>query len=184
MKAMHDQTASLVPFQVSASKRSVPLVLQTTIKPYLQQIDRPYSKFTIRPILRSLLPDKNFEWASLLRDSEPVIEEDNTPLTEMSQRETVILPITRKMISALGLAVLPNRRVCVAGKMLAGIYMPKDQATQAILLRGFLAWYLPCIQIRMSTLTVNEKCFAKQQRKFLKTYLYSLWANRYMVYPG
>ena len=85
----------------------------------------------------------------------------------------VLLPISPEIVSNLGFKVLPDRRVCMAEVMLAGILVPRDWARGSITLKGLLAWYLPCMEIHRNTFRRNKKCFARRQYAFQK-FFYSL----------
>ena len=143
------------------------------------------SQINLNPILQTIPAMKDFDWKSLFSN------EDSTPLrnnnTAAKAMKTIqgILPISPKMIPMLGVQVLPNRRFCVAGRMLAGIKAPRNEALQARLLMDFLKYYLPCIGIHAGEFQVNGQCFERQERRFLQAYHYSSWrySKAYKRFP-
>ena len=82
--------------------------------------------------------------------------------------------IAMKMLSRLGTRLLPDRRICFAGKLLRGIFMPRNPFLQILILKRILFWYSPCLQFRKRYYAVSNHCFAQREHAFLKLYLESL----------
>ena len=111
-------------------------------------------------LLRAISPDTN-------------IKTDGVKTTSLNR-----LPITSKTISKLGVEVLFDRRLCLAGQMLQGIKMPKHHSLQVLIMKGFLKWYSTCIQLGESSYDVDKKCFKEREKRFLKLLMKSrrfLW---------
>ena len=171
MKALDNKKASLLPFQVSASKR------------WMSHYEIPRSQLSIDPIPRNVAPDKKFALGAQFQNKALDTGKDDAWVESAPQDRLTVLPISSDLMSNLGLKVLPNQRVCIAEKVLAGILMPKDIFAQAVLLRRFLVWFLPCMEIQRNTaLRVNNACFAKRENAFLKVYFHSLRRHEYRRY--
>ena len=171
MKPIGNKMASLVPFEISESKRNGQQAI-------------PYSKLRIDPLMRMLHPDVNYDWKALLQGAKPTELANHTALTVSPKSDPMIYPITPNMIPLIGLQVLPDRRICLGGQKLDGILMPQNPYLQHLLLMRFLAYYRTCIGITAgNALTANRECFEDRQATFLKIYL---WVHRRPVFqmPG
>ena len=71
-----------------------------------------------------------------------------------------IVPIAMNLISKLGIRVLPDRRLCFAGRTLKGIILPKNKALQIAIILRFLVWYSHCIEVKGEFHMINKACFA------------------------
>ena len=155
MKPLNNQKYSYLPFKISASKRG------------MFQGEIPYSQLSIDPIVQNLTP----EWESLFNNLYHAGNKNSVWVRNPPQKGLHVLPISSELIPNVGLKVLPNGRVCMAEKMLAGILMPKNPSVQYVMLRKFLAWYLPCMELhRNKSFLVNKNCFAEWENTFLRIY--------------
>ena len=104
--------------------------------------------------------------------------DENTPQWKKSPNHKHLRrsKIAMKMLSRLGTRVLPDRRICFAGKLLRGILMPRNHFLQILILKRILFWYSPCLQFRERYYAVSNHCFAQREHAFLKLYLESLKA--------
>ena len=146
--------ASVAPFQVSASKRSG----------YFPKLD-------YHPILKSMSPDRSFDWGGLFYTNRISDEKKINYLDRPKEKEAnLVHPITLKMIKKLGIRILSDRRACFAGKLLRGVIMPKKKALQWAILKRLLVWYLPCLELQGTMYHLNNDCFNVRENKFLKMY--------------
>ena len=165
--------ASLLPFQVSKSKRSV----EYRLKRYLGYQDMRYQRS--RPyhqMLRTLLPDPHFDWIGFINPEEMKIENKSSLKTEAlpsGNRTYRIVPISLHLIKALGIHVLAERRLCFGGEPLKGIFLPSEKKLQIELIKRFIIWYSPCFEDDRNTLNLNKICLHDRQTRFLKMYLHS-----------
>ena len=165
MEAVGGQMPSLLPFQVSRSKRGIPW----------RRLGHDI-RMRAHPIIQTLSPDNDFAWNALFEDRGRITKQ-NVPPT--ANRKQAILPVSTKMMSKLGLTILPNRKACFAGKMLAGVKMPRHAALQSLALKYLLIWYLPCVEVPGNdAFVLNENCFADRENRFLKIYYLSLSSAR------
>ena len=166
MNAESDRKASLLPFQLSVSKRHIP-----------QRLLEQHSRLDVHPMIRMLHLDRGFAWDALLDDGGLFGKKNGIPMRNMMQNEPLIVPISKHLMYNLGTKILPNRRTCIAGKMLAGILMPRNTSLQALLLRSLFLYYLPCIEVQGNTFALNRGCFAERENTFLKIYYLSVLAH-------
>lgn len=165
--------ASLLPFQVSKSKRSV----EYRLKRYLGYQDQSYQRS--RPyhqMLRTLLPDPHFDWIGFINPEEMKIENKSSVKTEAltgNNRTYRIVPISLHLIKALGIQVLAEGRLCFGGEPLKGIFLPSEKPLQIELIKRFIIWYSPCFEDDQNTLKLNKICLHDRQTRFLKMYLHS-----------
>ena len=85
-------------------------------------------------------------------------------------------------LSKLGIWVLPNRRMCFAGRTIKGIVLPKNAKQQEKAMKSLIVWYLPCLEYKNSDPTklhsfqMNNACFFRRQNELLKVYSkFSAW---------
>ena len=157
--------ASLLPFQVSKSKRSV----EYRLKRY--QRSRLHHQ-----MLRTLLPDPHFDWMGFTNPEEMKIENRSSVKTEASRTDNKsyrIIPISLQLIKALGIHVLAEGRLCFGGEPLDGIFLPSEKPLQIELIKRFIIWYSPCLEDDQNTLKLNKICLHDRQIRFLKMYLHS-----------
>ena len=81
------------------------------------------------------------------------------------------LAITRKTLSRLRIRILPNRKLCFAGKVPRGVYMPKNYWLQYLIIKRLIFWYFPCIRHQGASYHLNDKCYKMREIKFLKMFL-------------
>ena len=79
------------------------------------------------------------------------------------------LKVKTKTFRNLGLKIVQDRTLCFAGRMLRGILMPKNRFLQTIIMRRIFLWYFPCIRVVKNAYRVNNRCFVKKEKKFLKS---------------
>ena len=137
------------------------------------------------PLLKTITPDRRFDWKNIIYYQNDEAHDDNSgsKINAPEESPSRILPITMHMISKLGFQVLPDRRLCFAGRTLKGIYLPKNMALQIAIIQRFLVWYLPCIEDGGGFYKLNNDCFAKRENTFLKMYIKSLGYNHYLWNP-
>ena len=140
---------------------------------------------TYHPLIKTISPDRHFDWKDVMSYQKDVAPDDNSTTKKSDPEEPPyrVLPITMGMISKLGFRVLPDRRLCFAGRTLKGIYLPKNVAVQIAIIKRFLVWYLPCIDARGKFYKLNNDCFARRENNFLKMYLKSLGYHHYLWNP-
>ena len=153
--------ASLLPFHVGKSKRSAPYVQKKLLQ------SRQYHH-----LLRTLLPDPHFDWLSITthQKNQTSIESKDG----QTKRSYKMIPITLRLIGAISIHVLPNRRLCFGGELLNGIFLPHNKSVQIELIKRFIIWYSPCFEDKMNTFRLDRKCLMKRQNQFLKMYLNSM----------
>ena len=81
------------------------------------------------------------------------------------------LLITMDMLSKLGVSVLPDHHLCLFGRLLNGIVLPKNMLLQISILKGLLAWYSPCLLVNGSNYQISNVCFEQRENQFLDTFL-------------
>ena len=136
-------------------------------------------------MIRTILADRNFDWENIIYQLMGERQNDNraTKKTFSDEMPNRILPITMNMISKLGIRVLPDRRLCFAGKALKGIHLPNNLSLQIDLIKRFLVWYSPCIELRGGLYKMNNECFFAREILFLKMYLRALGYQHYLWNP-
>ena len=104
--------------------------------------------------------------------------QDETSTTKKKNPEDKangIVLITMDLIVKLGFRVLPDRRLCFAGRTLKGIVLPKNMELQFAIILRLLVWYAPCIEVKREFYRINKACFARRENEFDgKMYLKSL----------
>ena len=89
---------------------------------------------------------------------------------------------TQNALSKLGIWVLPNRRMCFAGRTIHGIVLPKQKKLREKAMKSLIVWYLPCLEAKnsdptkLSSFKMNDACFYRRQNELLKVYSkFSAW---------
>ena len=79
---------------------------------------------------------------------------------------------TKGLLSKLGMWVLPDRRLCFAGRYIKGVILPDNPAAQKRAIKALVVWYLPCLEFQAykSTYQINNNCFFKRENELLKVY--------------
>jgi len=79
---------------------------------------------------------------------------------------------TKGLLSKLGMWVLPDRRLCFAGRYIKGVILPDNPAAQKRAIKALVGWYLPCLEFQAykSTYQINNNCFFKRENELLKVY--------------
>ena len=75
---------------------------------------------------------------------------------------------TSVILSKLGVLILPDRRVCFAGRILKGMYMPRNRWLQYQILERMALWYLPCLEIQGNVYSLSNTCYTRKENKLLK----------------
>ena len=88
---------------------------------------------------------------------------DRAPRSSLNRR--LINAITA--LSKLRIRILPNRKVFFAGKILKGIYIPRDSSLQNKIIERMIKWYLPCLELQGNVYSLNSTCYTRKQIKFL-----------------
>ena len=80
---------------------------------------------------------------------------------------------SHNLLSKLGIQILPDRRVCLAGKLLKGVMFPKNGALQGIVMKKLLVWYYPCFKPAQDSSTgnavykLNPTCLMQRESELL-----------------
>ena len=86
-----------------------------------------------------------------------------------------IVPFSHNLLSKLGIQILPDRRVCLAGRLLKGVMFPKNGALQGIVMKKLLVWYFPCFKHQDSlagniVYKLNHACLMHRESELLKIF--------------
>ena len=84
------------------------------------------------------------------------------------------LRITLMTLSKLRIHILPDRRVCFAGRMPQGIYLPRNSWMQYQIIKRMVLWYLPCLELQGNVYSLGNTCYTRKENKFLIMLLTSL----------
>ena len=103
-----------------------------------------------------------------LIDNEEGKNDNTKKSTRVSKDVTDSLKFRMKTLKKIGLKLVEDRTLCFAGRMLRGILMPKNRFLQAIIMRRIFLWYFPCIRVAQNAYRVNNLCFVKKEKKFIK----------------
>ena len=163
--------AALHPFEVSISKKSLPA--------FFKQSARFEKSVRYHPLMRTISPDRHFNWESAFFQSHR--EVDKTDATVQKTGSHHFVPISMDLVSKLGVRVLRNRQLCLGGKALQGIFLPKNLMLQHSLIKRFLVWFSPCIEVKRMRYTINKYCFDRREYEFLRMYSVSLGYPQYLV---
>ena len=85
-----------------------------------------------------------------------------------------IIPLSMKLMTKLGVKILPNRRLCFGGRPIQGIFLPRNHSFQVELVKRFLVWYSPCVELSNNRYKINKYCMKRREYNFLKMYLQSV----------
>jgi hypothetical protein len=123
-----------------------------------------------------MLPDQYFDWTNFISQHRLDVPDGVRDVKdkENATRSKWIIPITLRLISKLGVRVLNSGRLCFGGRALKGIFLPKSAAKQISLVKKFLVWYSPCIEVRQKVYQMNGSCFHRRENQFLLMYLRAL----------
>ena len=167
----HPIKASLLPFEISRSKRS--LEVSEGIRLKHRRLFR--RSVTYHPLVKTLSPDSSFDWNSFMQLTRKTLDDDkNTTKKETRKLKNYkIVPITMDLIHKLGVLVLPSRRLCFGGEIIKGIILPSNTSLQIQIIKRFLIWFSPCLEDKGNALKLNEQCLHQRQNRFLKMYLHS-----------
>ena len=124
-------------------------------------------------LMKLIRPDENFNWKNI-RYTKDKVEKDEMIAGLKHASKTISLRelmMTASNWSKLGVRVLPNGKLCFAGKKLRGIIMPKTRGKQISVVRSFLVWYSPCIDVADDYYKLKDGCFARREDRFLKVFL-------------
>ena len=159
-------------FEVSISKKS----LLTAFKPSPRIAEK---SVRYHPILKTISPDPHFNWEGVFFP--PKREVYKTVAAVQKNGGHRIVPISMDLVSKLGARVLRNRQLCLGGKALQGIFLPKNLMLQHSLIKRFLVWFSPCIKVKRMRYTINKYCFDRREYEFLRMYSVSLGYPPYLV---
>ena len=155
--------ASLLPFQVSKSKRIAEAHMKTfhggrTFRNYWQN---------------TMMTSDLFGWLVYPEVKKGDFDNGLAPYR--------IIPISSMLIKSIGIYVKSNRRLCFGGEPLFGITMPLDELSQSDLIKKLVIWFSPCIEDDTNSLKLNRDCFKLRHVLFSKMYLHSLRDLRNML---
>ena len=88
---------------------------------------------------------------------------------------TTIIPVYAKTFAQLGLAVLPNMDICVAGRKLERFRFPNNRFLQFNFMLTIAIWFSQCLQ--KETHIKIERCFDIQMNKFSKMQFLPLYLS-------
>ena len=71
------------------------------------------------------------------------------------------------ILSKLRIHILSDRRVCFAGRMPRGVYMPRNSWVQFEIIKRMIIWYLPCLELQGNVYSLNNTCYTEKENKFL-----------------
>ena len=82
---------------------------------------------------------------------------------------------SHNLLSKLGIQILPDRRVCLAGRLLRGVMFPKNGALQGIVMKKLLVWYFPCFKPQDSSTgnvvyKLNPACLMQRESELLRIF--------------
>ena len=137
------------------------------------KLNRKLAKY---PLIQTINPDPQFDWTSTISKVKNAGTDGFSfhNIISSKGRAQRVIPINMKMVSKLGIMVLPDRRLCFGGKTLDGIILPKSKNLQNTLILRFLIWYLPCVEFEHKVYTFNKSCQKRMEIRFLSMYLISL----------
>ena len=161
MEPVGDLKASIIPFEVSVAKRTS----QQTVE---------YANLDVHPMMQVIHPDKSFDPKAVLEDKSLEQGQIHAKMPVAAQNRARIVPISPKMMPKIGLKVLPNRKVCFAGELLTGIFMPRNPSLQGMILTHLFILYRPCIEIHGDQFRLDRECFTRRQAMFLRVYYLTL----------
>ena len=80
---------------------------------------------------------------------------------------------TQDLLSKLGMWVLPDRRLCFAGRYIKGVILPQDHIAQNRAIKALVVWYLPCLEFqgqKGGSYQINNDCFHRRENELLQVY--------------
>merc|ERR1712135_191421 len=80
---------------------------------------------------------------------------------------------TQDLLSKLGMWVLPDRRLCFAGRYIKGVILPQDPSAQNRAIKALVVWYLPCLEFqgqKGGSYQINNDCFHRRENELLQVY--------------
>ena len=88
-----------------------------------------------------------------------------------------------RILSNLGISIMPDRRLCFSGRVLRGLVWPDNEQLQQIVLKQFVVWYSPCIGVADTRANsesrnyyIKKECFLQRENQLMKAFLkYSAW---------
>ena len=96
------------------------------------------------------------------------------PCSETGGAYQIIFKATHPLLSRLGILTMPDRRLCLGGKLLKGVVLPKNVSIQSNVIRQLVIWYLPCIKLTKSKASadtynylVNQSCFLRRENMLM-----------------
>ena len=151
---------SILPFQISISKRGGN-----------REAMGASFQHNVNQATKTKFLHQEFDWG--IKDGNITNDDHSVPLKAKKAENTkshIIQPITSTMISRLGLKVLRNGKICIAGRMLDGITLTPNLQSTPSLLRVILFFFFPCLQVKQKLYQLNNKCFMMRQKKLLTMY--------------
>ena len=161
---------ALRPFHVSRSKRI------QNLRPKEMYPEDPNRAVVYHGLMKALITDAHFNWKTVMDQSNQDVQDPSigSKAYGTNQNTFNVVPLSWTMLSRLGIAVLPNRRLCIDGRALKGIFLPESRTQQTLLIVKFLVWFSPCIELKDNVYRMNEHCFDRRENYFLRMYLRSL----------
>ena len=157
-------------FHVSRSKRIQHL------RPKHMYPEDPDRAVVYDGLMKALITDSHFNWRTVMGQSNEDMQDPliGNKMNDTNQKTFNVAPLSWELLSRLGIAVLSNRRLCIDGRALKGIFLPESRTQQTLLIVKFLVWFSPCIELKDSVYRMNEYCFDRRENYFLRMYLRSL----------
>ena len=166
---------SLLPFQVSISKRNMYFPRRGIISGLSNMVG-----LWSRPLVKMKSSYRKFDSESnrYLTNNETNVGNNRMKKKSPEGKNLQILPITVNMISRLGFRVLRDRQICFAGRSRRWLALLGNISTQMAIIKGFLLWYLPCIDVQEGFYKSNNGCFDRREKLF-QVYLRHYFMRQY-----
>ena len=95
----------------------------------------------------------------------------------------------QRILFELGISMMPDRRLCIDGRILKGLRLPKNNKIQAYMMRRIVVWYWPCIEFMNATTTtgshiyqVSKSCLLQRENELIKLISkHSAWKRRRQI---
>ena len=129
---------------------------------YRWQMYRQRNIYVCPPAISNNVPDLSL---SPFDDSSSLHKGD-MPQSYVSMAPTRIIPLSTKAFRNLGIAVLPNRQICVHGMKIANIMLPENPRTHFGIMTGIAIWFSPCIPA--ASKMKKKRCFKSQMMRLNK----------------
>ena len=159
--------------EVSLMEFTAPMLNGNTHNYMLSRSMKKRNVMNLPLLFRAITPDLHFDWKRIRYMKISKINKQNK--YDKKKNRAKIPPSnlsnTLKTFSKLNVRVLEDKRICFAGRMLRGIFMPENPLLQKFVMESFLGWYSSCIEVEVDAYGVDTSCFFNRENIFLKAYL-------------